>query len=531
MTCYLRLYSRSVLGRKNSKMKRFCKLGLVLGLTTIGPIPVQAQSTPIAQNAVQTDLTRALEAYERKDYKTAFEIWNRLAEQDNPDAINNLGELYRFGQGVPVDTKKSFELYERAANRTDNTSAAALNNLGLSYYHGLGTEVNKAEGIRLLTLAANAGFAESSYHLGTAYSVGLNPDDKRTALRWFKKGGQQGDASAAFMAGFLLMQRNQGRADIDEGMIYMELAAEAGNEAATRTMAYDAYRDYALGGPKEAVLKWYARLEAMGDESVAYDLAQLEKIIPGPRGYYLQENGQQKEAYDSFNESCTRTKDQSACYETALYLANGQYVEKNLYGAMLLFEDVCGCAINKTNSPSGPLGCVPFANAVVLQNGKYAGTGRSVAARAILKDSCDRDNTRTLDCYNVAFLSWDNRFGLKDEGLSRHYSALACNQRQPQQEACRMQRAWNAESNYQSAMAERNRARKPSKPGLLEGILTALVVGAGEIDTSGNRTSAATAYGEMRRQQDQARHNYVMSTYNKGSANYGRCPTVNSPGC
>lgn len=509
-------------------MKHLFQLCIFIVILTFPSNLLLAQSVPITQNATKLELDRALEAYERKNYKVSFEIWNKLATQDNPDALNNLGELYRFGRGVPVDTKKAFDLYHRAANRTDNTSPAALNNLGLCYYHGIGTEENKAEGIRLLTLAANAGSGESSYHLGTSYSVGLNPGDKETALRWFKKGGQQGDASAAFEAGFNLLRRNQGPADISEGMAYMELAAEAGNKAATRMMAYDAHRNYAMGGPKAAALKWYDRLAAMGDESVRYDRAQLDKIIPGPRGYYLKDIGKHKEAYASFNEACIRTRDAGACYESAVYLANGEHIGQNYFGAMLLFEDVCKRAPNQTNSLSGPLGCVPFANTIVLQNGKYVGADQNLKARNILKDSCERDNSKSLDCYNVAFLSWDDRFGIKDESLSRRYSALACNQRQAQQEACRMQGAWAAQSSYDNAIAKRS---QPAKPSFIGGLLTALLVGANQIDTSSNRPNAATAYGEMRRQQNQARHSYVMSSYNKGSINYGRCPTVNSPGC
>ena len=42
----------------------------------------------------------ALKAYNDKDYQTAFKIYKSLAEQGNPRAQNNLGNMYDVGQGV-----------------------------------------------------------------------------------------------------------------------------------------------------------------------------------------------------------------------------------------------------------------------------------------------------------------------------------------------------------------------------------------------------------------------------------------------
>ena len=225
---------------------------------------------------VKADLERAYNAYQVKDYATSFEVWSRLAAQDNPDAINNLGELYRYGFGVPVDWDKAFLLYKKAAERTDNTTAAALYNLATCYYHGIGTEKNREEAKRLRILAANAGWSEASYDLGITYSNGLQPGDKRRALKWFRKGAVQGHADSAFSAGMLLLSFSQNYTDRNEAMVYIEVAAERGNQAAMRMMARDTHADYAMGGPKEAALKWYDALIALGDTSVVYDRAQLE---------------------------------------------------------------------------------------------------------------------------------------------------------------------------------------------------------------------------------------------------------------
>jgi len=65
---------------------------LALALTTGAWMPVQAQT-----------LEQSDAALERKDYRTAFAGYKKLAEQGNASAQFSLGEMYANGQGVPKD--------------------------------------------------------------------------------------------------------------------------------------------------------------------------------------------------------------------------------------------------------------------------------------------------------------------------------------------------------------------------------------------------------------------------------------------
>ena len=66
-----------------------------------------------------------------------------------------LGVMYEFGEGVEKDYKKAFELYEKAANQGHSI---AQNNLGLFYYHGRGVNKDKKKAIKLLSDSCNGGF-------------------------------------------------------------------------------------------------------------------------------------------------------------------------------------------------------------------------------------------------------------------------------------------------------------------------------------------------------------------------------------
>ncbi|MAP36759.1 MAG: hypothetical protein CL698_03805, partial [Chloroflexi bacterium] len=45
-------------------------------------------------------LQTGIDAYQRKDFKTAYKVLNELAQQGNPDAQLTLGTMYAIGQGT-----------------------------------------------------------------------------------------------------------------------------------------------------------------------------------------------------------------------------------------------------------------------------------------------------------------------------------------------------------------------------------------------------------------------------------------------
>lgn len=50
----------------------------------------------------------AIAAWERGDYRRAFEIWQPLAERGDKDAQVGLVNLYTYGRGVPRDYQKAY---------------------------------------------------------------------------------------------------------------------------------------------------------------------------------------------------------------------------------------------------------------------------------------------------------------------------------------------------------------------------------------------------------------------------------------
>lgn len=71
------------------------------------------------------------------DLKEAFLLHEKLANQGNATAQNNLGAMYYRGIYVEQDYKKAFEWFEKSANWG---YAKAQNNLAILYKLGHGTQ-------------------------------------------------------------------------------------------------------------------------------------------------------------------------------------------------------------------------------------------------------------------------------------------------------------------------------------------------------------------------------------------------------
>lgn len=89
-----------------------------------------------------------------KDYKKAFEWYQKAANQGLASSQNNLGFMYGNGLGVRQDYKKAFEWYQKAANQGD---IDGQNNLGRVYLKGNGVRQDKAKAKELFGKTCDAG--------------------------------------------------------------------------------------------------------------------------------------------------------------------------------------------------------------------------------------------------------------------------------------------------------------------------------------------------------------------------------------
>jgi len=118
---------------------------------------------------VQADYLAGAEAFIFGDYATALKEWRPVAEQGDMESQWAMGDLYRFGWGVPQDDGEAVRWYRLAA---DQGLAGAQYNLGVMYKRGQGVTQDDAEAARWYRLAAVQGHTTAQNNLGILYGKG-----------------------------------------------------------------------------------------------------------------------------------------------------------------------------------------------------------------------------------------------------------------------------------------------------------------------------------------------------------------------
>jgi TPR repeat protein len=113
-------------------------------------------------------------------------------EQGVPFAIELLGEIYDFGDGVQADPAQAKKFYERAAQLLDTTAMVLLGNM---YAAGRGVTANPSTAVSWYRLAAgagnDAGSASGALNLGDAYLAGRGvTKDVPEGMRWVLKAAE-----------------------------------------------------------------------------------------------------------------------------------------------------------------------------------------------------------------------------------------------------------------------------------------------------------------------------------------------------
>jgi len=131
---------------------------------------------------VHAQLERAEKAFERGNNQAALMTFTKLAKENNPVAEYWLGHMTELGLGVPRDSAKAIELYQKAAAQG---VVAAQSRLGEAYLHGNLVLPDFARARSFLERAAYHGDARAAMLLGEMYRKGLGvAADAKEGYAW-----------------------------------------------------------------------------------------------------------------------------------------------------------------------------------------------------------------------------------------------------------------------------------------------------------------------------------------------------------
>jgi TPR repeat protein len=157
-----------------------------------------------------------------KDQKKAFDMCLQIERDTNGYhwAQCLLADCYYFGNGTDQDYTKAFERYTKSSEQENSN---AMNNVGNCYEKGQGCDQNLTKALELYEKSANLGHSTAMYNLGNCYKNGRGvTKDVNQAREWYTKAVALGDGDAQTVLALL-------ESEVE--------AAELGNEDASASLS------------------------------------------------------------------------------------------------------------------------------------------------------------------------------------------------------------------------------------------------------------------------------------------------------
>ena len=153
----------------------------------------------------------------------------------------NLGLIYAFGYGVPMNKAEGAKWLRKAADQGD---AKAAYHLAWMYRTGKGVPLDYAEATRLETKAAERGYMPAQVSLGRVH---LQSENYFEAEKWFRRAADRGDLEARqqlimLYATGATCQCDYGGLDYGRGVAWIRQLAAKGDPGALWALGLIAHR-------------------------------------------------------------------------------------------------------------------------------------------------------------------------------------------------------------------------------------------------------------------------------------------------
>jgi hypothetical protein len=189
----------------------------------------------IVSQATATTFEEGLQAYERKDVKSASKIWTRLANYGHNPARYALAAVHFFGlNNFPENKNIAAKYYNLLAKsgRLDNylwNKPEQQVFVGNMYWDGEYILKNEKEAVRWYQKASSRNYAPAQYYLGRSYAKGRGLEQNfNRAFNLFSKSAMQGNKSAQEALGWLYFKGHGITKNIVYAAVWLNIAIANG---------------------------------------------------------------------------------------------------------------------------------------------------------------------------------------------------------------------------------------------------------------------------------------------------------------
>jgi TPR repeat protein/CHAT domain-containing protein/Tfp pilus assembly protein PilF len=208
-----------------------------------------------------------------QDDALAVSWYRKASEAGNARGMALLGAAYLRGAGVGRDPGRAVELLEKAGNAGDEFG---LFQLAQCYRHGLGVKENAEKAYRLFCEAAEKGDSAAMNSLGGCYFRGSGVgEDRREACRWFHAAARNGHTQAQFEVANCFLQGLGTEKDVQEGVRWMRESAEKGHPTAQYAVGDLYLTGVGVKQDRAEAIRWFRKAAKAGSEQA---IKALEKL-------------------------------------------------------------------------------------------------------------------------------------------------------------------------------------------------------------------------------------------------------------
>ena len=263
-----------------------------------------------------------------QDYSQAFAQFRKAADKRLPEAEFNLGWLYYQGLGTTQDYGAALSWFRKAADK-DHMKAQYYT--GLMYAKGQGVKLDFAQALPWYRKAADRGYGPAQFDLGVMYSRGAGvPADANIAASWYSKAADQGVAAAQAIVGLRYATGDGLPVDYPHAIAMSHKAAEQGNALGQNTLGFLYEHGAGVERSLDAAIEWYRKAADQDYPKAQFNLGRLYFTGTGvPKDY-----GQALALW----EKAATAGDAAAQNALGHTYESGQGVERNLATAISWYQ-------------------------------------------------------------------------------------------------------------------------------------------------------------------------------------------------
>lgn len=178
---------------------------------------------------INDDGKRVWESCNQKNFELGLGWIQKAANQNLPEAQEQIADIYEFGTGVEQDDEKAIFWIKKAAEQ--NLSSAMFK------YGSVIIDTDSVKAVEWITKAATKGYAEAQTFLGACYMRGYKVEqDMKKGFMWTRDAALQGNVDAEYNLAVFYYNGMGCEKNIAEAAYWAGKAAQDGNEYAEKTL-------------------------------------------------------------------------------------------------------------------------------------------------------------------------------------------------------------------------------------------------------------------------------------------------------